>query len=112
MDFASCLTESPGRHVGNLGQLGPQRLPEPLQLDDLDALLAVPADWIVEPLPNDLRVPASCSGGSTESELPTQQNRPEAERRLAVARASQKRFRERHKVPLYSISLQSNVVVS
>ena len=109
MDLASCLAESPGRPVGNHCQLDTQRLPEPFQLDDLDALLAVPADWIVEPLPVDLRVPASCSGGSTESELPTQQNKPEAERRLAVARASQKRFRERHKVHLCTASACSQM---
>lgn len=101
MNLASCLAESPGRPVGNLGQLDPQCLPDPLQLDDLDALLAVSADWIVEPLQVDLRVPAPCSGGSTKSALPVQQSRSEEERKLAVTRETQKRFRDRKKVHLF-----------
>ena len=107
MNLASCLAESPGRPVGNLGRLDPQCLPDPLQLDDLDALLAVSADWIVEP-----RVPAPCSGGSTKSVLPVQQNRSEEERKLAVTRETQKRFRDRKKVHLFKASACSQMWLS
>ena len=86
---------------------------ESLHLDDLDALLGSPIDWGVEPLestqlqhPLERNAPTPApnssgqSGGSNDHGQDTGQQRrvTKDDRRLAVGRETQKRFRLRQKL--------------